>query len=78
MFKYKIIDNFLSQEDFDRLNSISLDSISNNQIKIYNNEIDSNNSNASTTISANNDKYLSDSIKDLQISLAWFPYPLRV
>lgn len=50
MFKYKIIDNFLSQEDFDRLNSISLDSISNNQIKIYNNEIDSNNKIISNSI----------------------------
>ena len=42
MFKYKVIDNFLNKEDFDRLNSIKLDEIPHNSIKVYHNEIDLN------------------------------------
>ena len=43
MFKYKIIDNFLNENDLFELNSIKLDEIPQNSIKIYHNEIDRDN-----------------------------------
>ena len=42
MFKYKIIDDFLDDNDLLKLNSIKLDDIPHNSIKIYHNEIDIN------------------------------------
>ena len=39
MFKHKIIDNFLREEDFNNLLSINLQDIQNNEINIYHNKI---------------------------------------
>tara|TARA_B100000575_G_C23093310_1_gene630395 strand:- start:905 stop:1534 length:630 start_codon:yes stop_codon:yes gene_type:complete len=42
MLKYKIIDNFLNREDFNELNSLKLENISDNALKVYPNEINAN------------------------------------
>ena len=43
MLKYKIVDNFLNDKDFNQLSSLKLDKIPSDSIKIYHNEIDKNN-----------------------------------
>ena len=39
----KIIDNFLDQKDLEEITSITLKIISNNEVKVYHNQIDKNN-----------------------------------
>ncbi len=39
MIKYKIIDNFLNEEDFKNLSSMDIGNISKNEIKISHNKI---------------------------------------
>ena len=38
----KIIDNFLKEEDLNELNSLILNSIQDNEVKVYHNSIDAN------------------------------------
>ena len=38
----KIIDNFLKKEDLEKLNSLALSSIKDNEIKVFHNSIDQN------------------------------------
>ncbi len=42
MHKIQIEDNFLDQQDLQKLNSINLDAIKSNEIKVYHNEIEKN------------------------------------
>ena len=39
MFKFKVNDDFLDNDDFDYINSIQLANISNNELKVYKNQI---------------------------------------
>ena len=43
MTEIKIIDNFLSDSDFKKITSLTLDQIPENSIKVYHNEIDKRN-----------------------------------
>ena len=42
MHNIKIIDNFLDLEDLNKMNSVDLDNIKPNEIKVYHNEIEKN------------------------------------
>ena len=39
MFRFKVIDNFLNDQDFTELSSVKLDNIDNKSIKIFHNRI---------------------------------------
>lgn len=71
MINYKIIDDFLTQDDFSALSNLKLDDIPENEIKIYHNEIDKNHSVVSNTIDKNlierlNKNYLNKGLEILK------------
>ena len=60
MFEYKIIDNFLDNEDFNILNKIQLAKVNENQIKTYQNRIKRNGEIISECLSRDYIKLLAD------------------
>ena len=66
---YKIIDNFLSNEDFNELCSLKLDKISSNKIRVYNNRIYKDGKIDNSCINENFIKKLHQNYHDIAINL---------
>ena len=78
MIKYKIIDNFLDEDDFKKLSSIDIGNISRNEIKISHNKIFSNGNIENDCLRKDDVKKLFDNYHNKALKILEDLYPAKM